>query len=38
MVEEYQPEREAAEQIKPQIAFGRYFDHERLFFHRVFQP
>ena len=38
MVEEDQPEREAAEQVKPQIAIGRYFDYERLFFRRVFRP
>ncbi len=32
MVEEDQPKRESAEQIKPEIAFGRNRGHVRLFF------
>ena len=38
VVEEDQPESDAAEQVKPQIAFGRYRSHERLFFPAVFRP
>ena len=37
MVEKDQPEREAAEQIKPKIAFGRNRGHVRLFFRAVFR-
>ena len=37
VIEEDQPEREAAEQIKPEIAFGRNRGHVRLFFRAVFR-
>ena len=38
VVEEDQPEGDASEQVKPQIAFGCYRSHERLFFPAVFRP
>jgi hypothetical protein len=38
MVEEDQPERDAPEQIEPQIAFGGYGRHERLFFPAALRP
>jgi hypothetical protein len=38
MVEENQPERDATEQIKPEIAFGRNRGHVRLFFRAGFRP
>ena len=37
MIEEDQPEGETAEQVKPQIAFGCYRGHERLFFRAGFR-
>src|SRR5215831_18057711 len=38
VIEEDQPEREPAEQIKPKIAFGRDRGHVRLFFRAGFRP
>jgi len=38
MVEKDQPEGDAAEQVKPQIALGCNHGHERLFFRAIFRP
>ena len=38
VVEEDEPEGQPAEQVEPQIAFGRNGGHERLFFPTAFRP
>jgi hypothetical protein len=38
VIEKDQPEGNAAEQVKPQIAFGFDLGHRRLFFRALFRP